>query len=280
MKIWKIKPNKSSISLVSFDPQKFIEFELPYFDGEVLPVPWPKEYRLITDNQKYKYNDYAIYLNHIPVISEKVFKIVTPLVNDLVQFLPVQHSDFNFYICNIINVIECVDAEKSIPDTILDGEIRSYSKISFLESVLKNNEKRHIFKIPELTRLTYFVSDEFRELLLANNIKGIDFIEIWDSEADFELEQQHEQRIKEAYDAHIIKINNQPHDPLSWNEAIEKLKLGKAAISADWKIQYNSKGDILIGELNRNLEYEFFSPVYIPPILLDLTWQEVDKSTI
>lgn len=279
MKIWKIEPSHESIMLVSLDQEKFMKFEFPYFNGELLPLSWP-EYPVGTVKKKYKYSDFAVYISSIPVISEKVFNIVNSLVKDLIEFLPVQHPDFNFYLCNVFNVIDCVDAEKSIPDTIYSGIIRRYSKISFVESILKDNEKRHIFKIPGLADLTYFVSDEFKELLLANNIKGIDFIEIWDSEANFELEQQHEQRIKEAYDAHIIKINNQPHDPLSWNEAIEKLKRGKAAISADWKIQYNSKGDILIGQLNRNLEYEFFSPVYIPPILLDLTWQEVDKSTI
>ncbi|MMZ69092.1 hypothetical protein D1872_318640 [compost metagenome] len=65
---------------------------------------------------------------------------------------------------------------------------------------------------------------------------------------------------------------------MDWNTAMKLLDEGRAVASAHWKLQKDEGMELLVGQLTYDLEYEFAKLIYIPPILLDLKWHEVDRS--
>ncbi|WP_018885574.1 imm11 family protein [Paenibacillus massiliensis] len=148
----------------------------------------------------------------------------------------------------------------------------SYHSLYFKEEMLRT-EKRHIFKIPELVRTSVYVSDEFRDAVLEAGLKGLDFIPVWDSEftkAD-ELAQ------KERYEHYLAELEKNKGVEMDWDTAMKLLNEGKAVASAHWKLKKDASKELLVGNLTYDLNYDFAKLIFIPPILLDLKWHEVER---
>lgn len=219
-----------------------------------------------------KNTDFPRYTPGRPIFNDKAVTILNPLLEELVEFLPLRDSKYKFFFCNVLNVFDCVDTGNSIPETTRGTLIR-YKKLYFKEAIISNSPKRHIFKIPEL--ITHiFVSDEFKDEVLKHGLKGLDFEEIWDSEftKKDEIVQQ------ERYDNYLTEIEQNKGTEMDWNKAMKLLDEGRAVASAHWKLQKDEGMELLVGQLTYDLDYEFAKLIYIPPILLDLKWHEVERS--
>ena len=72
----------------------------------------------------------------------------------------------------------------------------------------------------------------------------------------------------------IGKIEANKGRKYSYEEARELVNQDLAFVSGKWKIQLNSKGQFVIGELLLDLTYQWLLPAYIPPILLGLQWHK------
>jgi len=48
--------------------------------------------------------------------------------------------------------------------------------------------------------------------------------------------------------------------------------------SGKWKLQTDDKGTVLLGTLEDDLKYHWIDPIYIPSVLLDCKWHEVERS--
>ncbi|ANF97014.1 imm11 family protein [Paenibacillus bovis] len=276
MKIWKLEHHKDSIQLMAADNDKYLQYEFYNFRGQAMPIEWT-QYPLKTYRKTYKYHNFAIYLPYIPVVNDKTKEIIESLIKDLVEFLPAQHEKHLFYLVNVINVFDCIDHTHSVPSIIDDGVVQKYEKLYFDEKLLTNTDKRHIFKLPGQEAKGVYVSDEFRSLILENKLKGINFLEVWKSEINIEEIKSQESETQSKFNSYVEEINSQPGIWLNWNEAIKLLSQDNGIISRDWKIKKDQRGELIIGRLKDDLNYEFFSPIYIPPILLDLNWKEVEK---
>ncbi|WP_434748252.1 hypothetical protein [Paenibacillus amylolyticus] len=53
---------------------------------------------------------------------------------------------------------------------------------------------------------------------------------------------------------------------------------GKTMISGRWKMKLDDQGQFWLGELLKDLSYQWMMPTYIPPVLLLESWHEVKSS--
>lgn len=120
------------------------------------------------------------FYSHIPVFDKKTLDIVKDLIKNSVEVLPLLSSLGEFYAINVIEVLNCINYDKSEFKTFRDGNrIMGFIQYEFIEEVIKG---KHIFKIVDEPLRRPFVSDEFRIRVQKNNLKGFKFELAWDSE--------------------------------------------------------------------------------------------------
>lgn len=270
MKIWLLKSNPEGMRVYTKnDTDRKL---LPYLEGESLQNNWkPIEVEVA---KKGKGKDFPEYGLGRPIFSGKAKKIIEPLIQEHVEFLPMSNPDYEMYMCNILNVMDCVDKSKSVPYKSLDLVI-GYNEIFFKEEFLQDT-RRHIFKIPESLSTRCYVSDEFRELVLKSKLKGFLFIEAWDSEFTEDMQKEKERK----YQAYIDQVNLNKGLEMNWSEAEKLIQDGKAVAHETIQIQLDKNGGWIVRQFTEELEYSYHEPVYIPPNWLELKWHEVDRENI
>ncbi|WP_028592457.1 imm11 family protein [Paenibacillus massiliensis] len=275
MRIWQVSAGENTLNIDiqdELDPEidsliRSISF------GEQIKYKWGP-LKVLYKKDKGKYTDFPRYAPGRFVMNDKALSVLKPLIADLVEILPLRDDKYNFYFCNVINILDCVDKEKSVPViSSVTNKVSSYESMYLYKEMVVGSEKRHIFKIPELIRTRIYVSDEFRDAVLKAGLKGLNFDIVWDSEftKEDEIAQQ------ERYDNYLAELEKSKGVEMDWNTAMELLNEGKAVASAHWKLKKDENKELLVGRLTYDLDYEFAKLIYIPPILLDLKWHEVER---
>jgi hypothetical protein len=110
-----------------------------------------------------------------PILTEKALQILLDLIQDSVEILPLQHEQYQCYLINIINVVDCLNEQNSLLNKW--GVIMKYDLI---EKVVKN---QHIFSVYKKSTgkpsLVPIVSDEFKQRVEENRLRGFRFTCIW-----------------------------------------------------------------------------------------------------
>ncbi|MEK5463529.1 DUF1629 domain-containing protein [Paenibacillus sp. FSL R7-0210] len=267
-KVYSLRSNEDSSDLML---DKSVSAEHPIelkFKGQSKMPMWTPP--LLYTNNKRKYNDFPRYLSGQPIVSEKVKDILFPIIAEEVEILPLAHPELNLFMLNITNVIDCVDYNRS--EIKLTGKGNFARFIKFVFDFSKIPEKTYMFKIKETAVVQVFVTEAFKDLVELHGLKGLDFSEVYDSA--FTSEKEEEQ--KRNYQAALDSIEHSKGTEFSYDEARILMEQGKAVASGKWKMQYDEKGELWLGELMLDLKYEWGRPVYIPPILLGYAWHEVD----
>lgn len=268
MKVYELINNKDSLLLAAVDDDSH-PINGSNFKGKSLSDIWNP----VTVETLYKrnYSDFPKYGIGKPVVSEKVRDILLPYISEQVEFLPLHHENNRLYMLNVTNILNCVDWNRSEVRRFKSGMFADFNKLVL--DFNKIPEGTFIFKIKETAVTTVYVTDLFRNLVEQHNFKGLDFSVVFDSEftAEKELAQ------KQAFEAKLAEIEQSKGKEFSYEEARELVDQGKAFASGKWIIQLNKEGEFVIGELLRDLSYQWILPVYIPPILLGLKWHEVKR---
>ncbi len=99
--------------------------------------------------------------------NKQALQVLEQLLGDSVQILPLSHENQEFYIINIIEIIDCLDEEHS--------EVRHYGPASkIIKPVFKEQfvKGKHIFKIPQ-SPSAIFVSDVIKQEVDSHALKGL-----------------------------------------------------------------------------------------------------------
>lgn len=274
MKIWEINTGDSIDVSIEDDLKPDIDALLRSISfGEKIKHKW-KPLKAVYKKKKGESFHFPYLTPGKLVLNDKSLSILKPLIVDLVEILPLQNAEYNFFICNVTNILDCVDHTKSVPIiSRATNKVFSYEYMYLHEDMIIGSEKRHIFKVPELVRTRIYVSDEFRNTVLDAGLKGLDFHQVWDSEftKTDELAQQ------ERYDHYLAELEKNKGVEMDWDTAMKLLDEGKAVASAHWKLKKDENKELLVGQLTYDLDYDFAKLIYIPPILLDLKWHEVER---
>lgn len=116
----------------------------------------------------------------IPVFSKKALDCLLPLIENNIEILKLDFDGGDFYAINVTKVINAINYEKSKYKTFRDGRrIVLFNKYAFEPEIVIGIS---IFKIIDEPCRFAFVSDEFKEIVEKNKLKGFEFKLVWDSE--------------------------------------------------------------------------------------------------
>jgi hypothetical protein len=251
MKIWRLTVNwGNSIMFVNREnvPEDF--------NGEFIE-DWGDVYIKFKNQKKFDSIDFG------PgkfAFSKKAVEVLKPLINEHVQILPLKHEKLDYYLINVTNLIEGIDFEKSILDTLDNGRILGVDEYVFKENAVKEVP---IFKEPYFAGSHIYVSDLFRQTVIENKLTGFEFIELWDSELPRYSELPEPIEWQDPLDS----------ETFTFDMAMKNAKdTGITFRSGKWRLRYNQNEDLEIGEVNKKGETKYHVLVYIPPILLTQNW--------
>jgi hypothetical protein len=104
--------------------------------------------------------------------SDRAVKALTPLVGDAIELLPlICDGPVHFQVVNMIDIIDCLDEERSAIDRYSDGDIASVMKYVFKPG---STEGHHLFKCKQFD-LHNLVSAEFKALVEQHGLIGAYF---------------------------------------------------------------------------------------------------------
>lgn len=110
------------------------------------------------------------------ILNERSYKILYPYIKNEVQIFKIKSENDNLYVVNITNIIDCLDYDKSeIKRFPSSGRVMRVIKYVFKIEKLKNVT---IFKLPEFPKAISYVTEEFKNVVEENNIKGFKFKEL------------------------------------------------------------------------------------------------------
>lgn len=111
--------------------------------------------------------------SNIPIFDEKAWSVLEDLIKDEVELLRIELTGKIYYAINVLNVLDCIDYDRSEYKTFRDGKrIMAFTKYSFRQDIVKGY---NIFKITDEPMRCPFVSDVFRKRVKDSNLKGFAF---------------------------------------------------------------------------------------------------------
>lgn len=112
------------------------------------------------------------------VINERCFRVLAPYIKDKAQVLPAQSNAQKLFVLNVTTVIDCLDRENSklklFPSS---GRLMRVEEYAFHRELLVD---AFVFKIPEELHTHPYVTEDFKNLMEQNNIKGFKFVPVWE----------------------------------------------------------------------------------------------------
>lgn len=148
------------------------------FDGTKRSDTWvPIDVQVIEDRRK---SDTPGLSSGVPVLSPRAIEVLKDLMGDKVEILPLRCRKGEYYAINVLDVLDCIDYEKAEFERFeSSGRIMLFNKYAFNPDCVNG---KHIFKIVDEPVRRPFVSDEFRNRVLDNELVGFKFDLVWDSE--------------------------------------------------------------------------------------------------
>ena len=116
----------------------------------------------------------------IPVFSQHACDVLMPLMREEVELLPLVCSKGSFFGVNVTNLLDVIDYESSVFRRFSDGKrIIAFQKYSF--RICDALNRYSIFKIIDEPTRRAFVSDQFKDAIEKNGLKGFKLRLVWDS---------------------------------------------------------------------------------------------------
>ena len=135
----------------------------PAVDSKGKPIRFPED-----DLPKC---DFPVLLGAEPaaVFSDRALEVLLPLIEGSVEVLPLDCEGDSLYLVNVIDVVDCLDENKSTAARISNGAIAFITHHVFHEQLVAG---KHMFKLP-MPRVPIYVSDDFRVAVETSGLTGL-----------------------------------------------------------------------------------------------------------
>lgn len=178
MKIWRLnfelEEYDNLVQVKDFDLD-----EIQSFDGRSKVEQWKQIAVKKMENKEF--SNAPGFSSHIPVFDKVALGVLRDLIKGNTEVLPLLCVDGEFYAINVTKVLDAIDYDKAEYKTFRDGKrIMRFIRYEFIEEKVMGN---HIFKITDEPLSRPFVSDEFKQRVLDNNLTGFKFELVWNSES-------------------------------------------------------------------------------------------------
>lgn len=198
MNVWRIDTSRENNVYITCEKKKERQKLDPIsFEGQRVSDKWDstvkinlaKEYTQADDS------DALMFWASIFVLSEKALNIFKEFAGDVIECLDFECNVGNYVIVNPVDVVDCLDMEKS-EYRVCKGApelIYTYKKLCFRKDALKGKK---LFRIHHLHESIMACSDEFKEAIEQAQLKGITFELLSDEivESDKEESQTKEEK--------------------------------------------------------------------------------------
>lgn len=177
MNIWKLGFEVDLYDNLIARPEMGVN-EFQSFDGRSKKNQWTSKVLTRMEPEKNLLLSNAPgFFSHIPVFDKKAVDILNKYLKHTAEILPVYSKDGEFYIINIINVLDCIDYKKSKYRMFPNSDrIMIFQSYAFIEERLRGTD---IFKIKDEPRRSAFVTDNFKNCVLENELSGFKFQLVW-----------------------------------------------------------------------------------------------------
>jgi hypothetical protein len=126
-----------------------------------------------------KYAGLAVDFHHSDVgwtaISEHALEVIRPLVGDAVEALPlevVDHPEQRYYVLHVVDLVDCLDREHVEGRRIAEDAYTDITQYAFRPGT---TDGHHLFRLPEIPLTVNLASEEFKQLVEANGLRGLTF---------------------------------------------------------------------------------------------------------
>jgi hypothetical protein len=102
-------------------------------------------------------------------LNERARQILLPLIDNDVEFLPLECNTETLFILNVTKILNCLDHSESRFKYFTDGKTMDVTHYTFNEQSISQT---YVFKIPEQLPRT-FVSESFKNLIERENLRGL-----------------------------------------------------------------------------------------------------------
>jgi len=181
MKIWHISTDPNTYrSLVTPDlsPGDYTALVRLFRSGQLFAATWKPlrvEWFIEKEEDRKPVGDFPTIAGIVPLImSEKARTKLTDVIQENVEFLPLEAS-FGIYYAANVHVVDCLEREKSQLIRFSDGGIMRVERYAFNTDILKG---MHIFRIPEEVLSRTFVDEDFKSAAEEHGLKGLTFHEV------------------------------------------------------------------------------------------------------
>jgi hypothetical protein len=173
MSVYKLVPDGDSYDSLLYDEQDDTVSIDRQFNGQPLARSWiPVRVKIYSVGQR---GDFPELGSHIPVFSERAWRILEPLIGASVEALPLACDEGTFLAINVTDVADCLDHERSSISRFSDGRVMWVDSHVFKEGCVGD---RNIFKIPESRLAAVFVSEKFKKAVEDTGLEGLIFRQV------------------------------------------------------------------------------------------------------
>ena len=110
----------------------------------------------------------------IPVFKPHAKQLIENAVKDLVEWVPFEHDIYGIcYAMNILKVIDCIDEKRSIFTPSHFNERYEMKR--------RNIDFPLVFKIPNDGKIGGLCTEEFKNIIESNQLKGLGYELIWEA---------------------------------------------------------------------------------------------------
>ena len=103
------------------------------------------------------------------VVSNDLYEYLKPLVGDTVQFIELKCESARLWLCNVVNVVDCLDQQKS--------EMNPFGGVANTVFDLSKVPEQGFFKIKEDNFTGVYLSPAVYDALIAYEPSGVEFEE-------------------------------------------------------------------------------------------------------
>lgn len=114
-----------------------------------------------------------------PMLSEKAATILNDIIYNDSELIQLNYSSENYYLINILTVLDAIDYEKSKFRKLETGLVVGLESYEFNPEVLYNH---NIFKLllnGRIYNTAVFVSDKFKNVVEKEKLLGFKFTKVW-----------------------------------------------------------------------------------------------------
>lgn len=176
---YRYRPDTDNFAGIGFETTDDEKIAHVHFTDQPLASSWTIPVAHGFDDNPENEGDFPTLFNfyRIPVMSQRAWKLLYPMLNHCCEALPLQHPNGHVYfMIHVMETIDCLDEAKcDLKRNATTGRVSRIFRYAFKPGMLNG---KHIFKLPRDSGGELIVDDVFRTAVETNHLKGLRLVEL------------------------------------------------------------------------------------------------------